>query len=159
MTPARTGIVRGAILLVAVGVVYVTVVVWQRDTVRRTQALETLEVFQRTLQSALEAQGRLPLALPATSPDGKALPAKQFTYLTMDDAQLLRDFTGPVLLGYSPPVGGVLRKDGRAVLVGERGRCTVRWLPDAELAAWKTEQDTWVKERHRQLREPQPKRP
>ena len=95
----RSRILRSILLLVLLGVVYALVVVWQRDTTHKDNALGTLEPFRRTAQAALDASGRLPLALEKTDPEGRTLPAKRFTYLPANDIRALRAFDGPVMLG------------------------------------------------------------
>ena len=145
------------LLLAAAGAVYAAMVIWQRDTVRRQQAMEALGVYRSALQTSLEGSaGRIPLALPATTPDGKALPAKGFTYLTTEAAQMLRDYSGPVLLGYGPRIPPGLHSGGYAVLVGERGQCSARWLTDNEFNAWLSEQNRWVKQHRQDLSERKP---
>jgi hypothetical protein len=145
------------LLLAAGGAAYAGMVIWQRDTVRRQQAMGTLGVYHSALRASLEASaGRIPLALPATTPDGKALPAKGFTYLTAEAAQMLRDYSGPVLLGYGPRVPQGLRSGGHAILVCERGQCSARWLTDSEFNTWLAEQNGWVKQHRQELLERKP---
>lgn len=155
----RARILTGAVLLILVGGIYAVTVVWQRDTNHITKAMARLEPFRRTLQTMLDADGRLPLRLPKVGPDRKALPTTGFTYLSTDEIRALRACDGPVMVGYSARIATGLKAEGRAVLICEQGQCRVKWDTSAEFAERKTKQEAWIKERRRQLLERGPKLP
>ncbi|MFH0983718.1 MAG: hypothetical protein V2A79_19560 [Planctomycetota bacterium] len=156
---ARARLRRGVLLLALAGIAYAAVAVWQRDTTHMKNAVERLKPFQRTLQAALDASGRLPLKLSETDPNGKALPTKVFTYLPIEDIRTLRQFDGDVLVGYSASEGLALRCDGRAALLCDKGRCSIRWLTSTELTDSLKKQRAWIEGRQRELREQGPKLP
>ncbi|MCK4658432.1 MAG: hypothetical protein KAV82_02830 [Phycisphaerae bacterium] len=155
----RRGLLRGVLLLVVVGVVYAVAVVWHRDTVRIRAAVQKLEFVQRALQARVDADGRLPMKMPKTDPEGNPLPVKSFTYLTADDIRALREHEGAAMVVYSTPVGAGLKQDGRAVIIYEQGKCRVRWFTMPEFIRQKKQLEGWFQDRQRQLIEQGPQLP
>lgn len=144
-------LLRLLILLALVGASLTLVVLWQRDTTVIRKSIERLEPYRRTLQAELDRSQRLPLAFPKTEPGGKPLPEKSFVYLEPDTIRYLRDYEGPVLLGFSMPMSAALRADGRGVLWCDRGRCEVRWMSHGEIAQQRKLQDEWIRRRQEEL--------
>lgn len=154
---ARERILRSAVLLAVVGVFYTVVVVWQRDTTRRNDALGMVEPFRRVVQAALDDSGQLPLAL--KNADGIALPTDDFTYLPPEDIRTLRAFDDPILLGYSRPSAAGFQRGGRGVLICEHRQCRVEWVVDRKFAERLAEQAKQIEEHRRRSLDRGPKLP
>ncbi|MCP4590447.1 MAG: hypothetical protein GY842_06875 [bacterium] len=143
----RKRVLRGCVLFALLGLLLAVVVVWQRDTLHRQRSVEALQPFQRALQAKLDEYHRIPLALPRTDPDGTPLPEHEFTYLSIEAAQALRTYDEPIIMGEAPPVGMGLRREGRAVIILENGRCEARWIDRDALITQRRKQNAWVRQR------------
>jgi hypothetical protein len=155
----RGRVFKGLLALLSIGVIYAVTVLWHRDTTRMRMAEERLVPFAGALQAVVDTTGRLPLRLPRTGPNGTALPVADITLVGIEDISLLRGFDGPVLVGYSRPVGLALRPNGYAALIYDAGQSSVRWLPRPEFGKLKHAQDVWLEQRRRELLEYGPRLP
>ena|GEM_PF-6904443 len=156
---ARARILKGFILLFLAGLGFALVALWFRDTSHIRRAEGALGPFHHALQASLDASGRLPPQLPKSDPEGRALSYRGISYAPVDDIRALREFDGPVMVAHTWRVGTGLRTSGRAVLICDQGRCSIRWLSDTDFADWSKRQTTWVREHQRQRLERGPQLP
>jgi hypothetical protein len=141
------------------GISLVLIVLWQRDTTMIQRALRRAEPNRAAIEKTISDSQQLPLAPPRTAIDGSAFPDKGFTYLPAETIRFLRDYEGPVMVGFSSPYAAALKADGRVGVWCDGGKCWTRWMTHAEVFQQRKLQDTWVSRRQSELLEAPPNLP
>lgn len=123
----RRRVAQTVVTLVLAAAALFVVVIWQRNSVRLTEATERFEKYLPGLRQTLRASGTLPLVYPPRQP-GEATPsAAGFTYIDTVMVRHLRASTDPMIVAYSPAVRLIMGPDERVVAIrdGTHIRVTV----------------------------------
>jgi hypothetical protein len=128
----RSRIFRSAVWLLVGALLLVLAILINRDVRRKAAAVTSARECAEVLGGRIGPRGNLPLNLDPrkegdTSPQGTWL-----TPISREDARLLRDVKGEVVVAYTAPFPQLFGKPGRGVVLFSEGRCRGKWLPLTE---------------------------
>ena len=154
-TARRRWIIRTGVMLFLTGAILFMIVTVQRDRTAASDTLRVLVPLQRELSAQMARLGQLPADLPEQFQQGSSC-----AYAGTGERLLIRDgsYSGAVLVASTPRIRQVLRPDGYAVLIWDRGALEIRWLTLTQYVRQVRQQEADIREleqRHRaQLNNP-----
>ncbi len=129
---SRTPIHRSAIVLAICTIALLAFILVQGDSRRRQRAIEQLKRQTATLLERVGENDILPLNLEPNTDPTQQSKTLRVEWLTRQDARLLRKSTGRKIVAQTIPVRQVLGREGRAVILFEKGRFDVEWMTLSE---------------------------
>lgn len=128
----RSRIFRSAVWLVVGALLLVLAILINRDVRRKAAAVKHARECAEVLSGRIGPRGTLPLNLDPRKEGDTSSPGAWLTPISREDARLLRQTKGEMVVAYTAPFPQLFGKPGRGVVLFSEGRCRGEWLPLTE---------------------------
>jgi hypothetical protein len=142
----RSRIFRSALWLAVGALLLVLAILFNRDLRRKAAAVKHARECAEVVSERIGPRGTLPLNLDPRKDGDTGPPGTWLTPISREDARLLREAKGEVVVAYTVPFPQLFGKPGRGVVLFSEGRCRGKWLPLTEFDSRMEKQRTLVGE-------------
>jgi hypothetical protein len=128
----RSRIFRSAVWLAAGALLLVLAILLNRDVRWKAAAVKSAREYAEVLGGRIGPRGTLPLNLDPRKEGDTSPPKGWLIPIPREDALLLRQAEGEVVVAYTGPFPQLFGRPGRGVVLFSEGRCRAEWMPETE---------------------------